>query len=107
MVLLGAFVPRGAAVWDVVGGAAWSATFRAIEAVADSGTTLELYSVNAITSGTDSQGEVAVRLNKDGRIVTGQGADTDIVIASAKAYLDALNWLSTAGKANPQTDEVM
>ena len=83
------------------------ATFKAIEVIAKSGATLELYQVNAITSGTDSQGEVAVRLNKDGRIVTGQGADTDIVIASAKAYLDALNWLSTAGKANPQTDEVM
>lgn len=83
------------------------ATFKAIEVLARSGTTLELYQVNAITSGTDSQGEVAVRLNKGGRIVTGQGADTDIVIASAKAYLDALNWLTTAGKANPQTDEVM
>lgn len=83
------------------------ATFKAIEQVAQSGATLELYQVNAITSGTDSQGEVAVRLNRDGRIVTGQGADTDIVIASAKAYLDALNWLSTAGKANPQTEEVM
>lgn len=83
------------------------ATFKAIEVLVRSGSTLELYQVNAITSGTDSQGEVAVRLNKGGRIVTGQGADTDIVIASAKAYLDALNWLSTAGKANPQTDEVM
>ncbi|MDE2420107.1 MAG: 2-isopropylmalate synthase [Gammaproteobacteria bacterium] len=83
------------------------ATFKAIEVIAKSGATLELYSVNAITSGTDSQGEVAVRLNQNGRIVTGQGADTDIVIASAKAYLDALNWLSTQGKANPQTDEVM
>lgn len=83
------------------------ATFKAIEVLAKSGATLELYQVNAITSGTDSQGEVAVRLNKNGRIVTGQGADTDIVIASAKAYLDALNWLSTQGKANPQTEEVM
>jgi 2-isopropylmalate synthase len=44
-----------------------------------------LYSVNNITSGTDSQGEVTVRLDQDGRIVNGQGADTDIVIASAKA----------------------
>jgi 2-isopropylmalate synthase len=83
------------------------AVFKAIEVIAKSGTTLELYQVNAITSGTDSQGEVAVRLNQNGRIVTGQGADIDIVIASAKAYLDALNWLSTAGKANPQTNEVM
>jgi 2-isopropylmalate synthase len=83
------------------------ATFKAIEVLAKSGSSLELYQVNAITSGTDSQGEVAVRLNQNGRIVTGQGADTDIVIASAKAYLDALNWLTTAGKANPQTEEVM
>ncbi len=83
------------------------ATFKAIEEVARSGAVLELYQVNAVTKGTDSQGEVVVRLNHQGRIVTGQGADTDIVIASAKAYLDALNWLATAGKANPQTDEVM
>lgn len=81
------------------------AVFKAIEVIAKSKATLELYQVNAITSGTDSQGEVLVRLNKDGRIVTGQGADTDIVIASAKAYLSALNWLGTEAKANPQKDE--
>jgi 2-isopropylmalate synthase len=67
------------------------ATFRAIESLARSGTELQLYSVNNITSGTDSQGEVTVRLEKGGRIVNGQGADTDIVIASAKAYLNGLN----------------
>ncbi|MCH4247154.1 MAG: 2-isopropylmalate synthase [Acinetobacter populi] len=82
------------------------AVFKAIEVIAKSKATLELYQVNAITSGTDSQGEVLVRLNKDGRIVTGQGADTDIVIASAKAYLSALNWLGTEAKTNPQKDEV-
>lgn len=82
------------------------AVFKAIELVAKSQTILELYQVNAITSGTDSQGEVLVRLNRNGRIVTGQGADTDIVIASAKAYLDALNWLTIDAKANPQTDEI-
>lgn len=81
------------------------AVFKAIEVLVKSHAQLELYQVNAITSGTDSQGEVLVRLNKDGRIVTGQGADTDIVIASAKAYLNALNWLSVAAKPNPQTDE--
>ncbi|MFG1490323.1 2-isopropylmalate synthase, partial [Oceanospirillum sp. HFRX-1_2] len=58
------------------------ATFKAIEKIANSDTVLELYSVNAITSGTDSQGEVTVRLDKAGRLVTGLGADTDIVIAS-------------------------
>lgn len=81
------------------------AVFKAIEVIAKSQADLELYQVNAITSGTDSQGEVLVRLKQGGRIVTGQGADTDIVIASAKAYLSALNWLSTEAKANPQKDE--
>ena len=52
---------------------------------------MQLYSVNNITDGTDSQGEVTVRIDKEGRIVYGLGADTDIVIASAKAYINALN----------------
>ncbi|MCD5362112.1 2-isopropylmalate synthase [Chromobacterium aquaticum] len=69
------------------------AAFKAIESVADSGAELELYSVNAITKGTESQGEVTVRLALDGRIVSGQGADTDIIVSSAKAYLSALNKL--------------
>ncbi|WP_137938244.1 2-isopropylmalate synthase [Chitinivorax sp. B] len=69
------------------------ATFKAIEALVESHAELQLYSVNAITSGTDSQGEVTVRLARDGRIVNGQGADTDIIAASAKAYLSALNKL--------------
>ena len=58
-----------------------------------SGAELQLFSVNNITSGTDAQGEVTVRLAKGGRIVNGQGADTDIVVASAKAYINALNKL--------------
>ena len=70
------------------------ATFKAIEAIINSQAELQLYSVNAITSGTDSQGEVTVRLAKDGRVVNGQGADTDIIAASAKAYLSALNRLT-------------
>jgi len=69
------------------------ATFKAIESVAKSGAELLLFSVNAITTGTESQGEVTVRLQKAGRIVNGLGADTDIVVASAKAYLAALNKL--------------
>ena len=69
------------------------ATFKAIEVIAKSDTNLALFSVNAITSGTDSQGEVTVRLEKGDRIVNGRGADIDIVVASAKAYLDALNHL--------------
>ncbi|MCX7626969.1 MAG: 2-isopropylmalate synthase [Methylophilaceae bacterium] len=79
------------------------ATFRAIEAMVNSGAELLLYSVNNITSGTDAQGEVTVRLTKGGRVVNGQGADTDIVIASAKAYINALNKLhSRLERAHPQ-----
>jgi 2-isopropylmalate synthase len=79
------------------------AAFKAIENVAKSGAELLLYSVNSITTGTDAQGEVTVRLSKAGRIVNGQGADTDIVVASAKAYIDALNKLqSKLVRVNPQ-----
>jgi 2-isopropylmalate synthase len=79
------------------------ATFKAIEAIAKSGAELLLFSVNAVTTGTESQGEVTVRLSKGGRIVNGVGADTDIVVASAKAYISALNKLeSKAERVNPQ-----
>ena len=79
------------------------AAFKAMEVIVNSGADLQLYSVNNITSGTDSQGEVTVRLEKAGRIVNGQGADTDIVIASAKAYINALNKIVTdAERAHPQ-----
>jgi 2-isopropylmalate synthase len=85
------------------GGGPVDATFKAIENVVSSGAELQLYSVNNITSGTDAQGEVTVRLSKGGRIVNGQGADTDIVIASAKAYLNGLNKLcAKSEKLNPQ-----
>ncbi|MBN9430179.1 MAG: 2-isopropylmalate synthase [Burkholderiales bacterium] len=79
------------------------ATFKAIESRLASGAELMLYSVNAITTGTESQGEVTVRLAKSGRIVNGVGADPDIVVASAKAYLSAVNKLhSKADRVNPQ-----
>ncbi len=84
------------------GGGPVDASFKAIENIVSSGTELLLYSVNNITSGTDAQGEVTVRLAKGGRIVNGQGADTDIVIASAKAYLNGLNKLHTTERAHPQ-----
>jgi len=85
------------------GGGPVDASFKAIESIVKSGAELQLYSVNNITSGTDAQGEVTVRLAKGGRIVNGQGADTDIVIASAKAYLNGLNKLhSKLEKMNPQ-----
>ena len=79
------------------------ATFKAIEAIAKSGAELLLYSVNAVTQGTESQGEVTVRLAKGGRVVNGVGADTDVIVASAKAYVSALNRLqSKMHKLNPQ-----
>ena len=70
------------------------AVLKAIESKVGSGAEMLLYSVNAITSGsTESQGEVTVRLQHAGRVVNGVGADPDIVVASAKAYLAALNKL--------------
>ncbi|MDP8568585.1 2-isopropylmalate synthase [Methylophilus aquaticus] len=88
---------------EATGGGPVDATFKAIENVVNSECELLLYSVNNITSGTDAQGEVTVRLAKGGRIVNGQGADTDIVVASAKAYLNGLNKLfAKAEKLNPQ-----
>ncbi len=88
---------------NAIGGGPVDAAFRALESIVNSGAELQLYSVNNITTGTDAQGEVTVRLSKGGRIVNGQGADTDIVAASAKAYLHALNKLhSKLERAHPQ-----
>jgi 2-isopropylmalate synthase len=79
------------------------AIFKAIESVVDSGCKMQLYSVNAITDGTDAQGEVTVRVSKDGRIVNGRGSDTDIITASAKAYINAMNRVSSPiQRAHPQ-----
>ncbi len=83
------------------------AVFRAIEGLVETRADLLLYSVNAITGGTDAQGEVTVRLEKGGRIVNGQGADTDIIIASAKAYINAINkLLLPLQRAHPQTGDI-
>ena len=78
------------------------ATFRALEIIVNSGAELQLYSVNNVTEGTDSQGEVTVRLSRAGRVVNGIGSDTDIVVASAKAYLNALNKMAHGERMNPQ-----
>jgi 2-isopropylmalate synthase len=83
------------------------AVFKAIETVVTSNTELNLYSVNNITSGTDSQGEVTVQLQKNGQVVYGYGGHTDIVIASARAYIDALNKLSSMiERSHPQHDGI-
>ena len=80
------------------------ATFSAINSLVGLELNLQLYSVSNVTEGTDSLGEVNVRLEHDGRIVNGQGADTDIITASAKAYIHALNKVlaSTDDRAHPQ-----
>jgi len=89
------------------GGGSVDAVFSAIKSIVKDHGTLELYSVNAITSGTDAQGEVSVKLEKAGRQVYGSGSDPDIVIASANAYLDALNKLVLANeREHPQHDGV-
>ncbi len=67
------------------------ATFAAIKKVFPHGARLQLYQVHAVTEGTDAQATVSVRLEENGKIVTGQSADTDTVVASAKAYINALN----------------
>jgi 2-isopropylmalate synthase len=71
------------------------ASLKAIESHVKSGAEMVLYSVNAISGSTESQGEVTVRLQNSGRIVNGVGSDPDIVVASAKAYLSALNKLQS------------
>ncbi|HWU68015.1 MAG TPA: 2-isopropylmalate synthase [Stenotrophobium sp.] len=92
-----------------VGDGPVDAVFAAIEQMVNSGAKLLLFSVNNITTGTDAQGEVTVRLSKNGRTVNGQGADTDIVIASAKAYINAVNRLGMVfeQRAHPQMDETL
>lgn len=94
-------------VGNAEGGGAVDATLKAIESLVKTKATLALYSVNNITNGTDAQGEVTVRLEKAGRIVNGLGADTDIVIASAKAYINAVNKLHHPNqRQHPQKGDV-
>ena len=69
------------------------ATFNAVKALFPHEAKLQLYQVHAVTEGTDAQATVSVRMEEDGRISTGQSADTDTVVASAKAYVNALNRL--------------
>ncbi|WP_046868008.1 2-isopropylmalate synthase [Microvirga massiliensis] len=73
------------------------ATFNAIKALVPHEAELELYQVHAVTEGTDAQAEVSVRLSSGGRSVTGRGADPDTLVASAQAYLGALNKLLARG----------
>ncbi|CAA7615055.1 2-isopropylmalate synthase [Magnetospirillum sp. LM-5] len=76
-----------------VGDGPVDAIFNAIKALVPHETRLQLYQVHAVTQGTDAQAEVTVRLEEDGKTVNGQGADTDTMVASARAYVNALNKL--------------
>lgn len=95
---------------EAEGDGAVDATFKAIDKIVDNDAELKLFQVSAITSGTDAQGEVTVRLEKGGRICNGLGADTDIIIASAKAYIMALNKLESeayAHREHPQRSQAI
>jgi 2-isopropylmalate synthase len=81
------------------------ATFNAVKELSPHGARLQLYQVQAVTEGTDAQATVSVRMEEEGRIVTGQSADTDTVVASAKAYIMALNRLiARRGQDGPGYD---
>jgi 2-isopropylmalate synthase len=69
------------------------AVFNAVKQLFPHQAHLQLYQVHAVTEGTDAQATVSVRMEENGKIVTGQSADTDTVVASAKAYVNALNKL--------------
>ena len=87
---------------EATGNGPVDAVFAAIKQITATRATLALYSVNAITEGTDALGEVMVRLKENGRIVNGAGSDLDIIKASARAYIHAINLLARAEKPNPQ-----
>ena len=87
---------------EATGSGPVDAIFKAIESVVQSGAELQIYSVNAVTFGTESQGETGVRLARNGRVANGQGADTDILAATAKSYLSALNKLEGGEKVKAQ-----
>ena len=70
------------------------ATFNVISQLVGQPTDLEQFAINAITGGTDAQGEVSVRLRDGDALASGRGSDPDIIVASAKAFIDAHNRLA-------------
>jgi 2-isopropylmalate synthase len=83
------------------------ATFNAIKSLVPHDAKLALYQVHAVTEGTDAQAEVSVRLEEDGRTVTGRGADTDTLVASARAYVAALNKLVVKRQKTAQAQQAI
>ncbi|MBI1415785.1 MAG: 2-isopropylmalate synthase [Limimaricola sp.] len=82
------------------------ASFNAVKQAFPHKARLQLYQVHAVTEGTDAQATVSVRLEEDGRIATGQSADTDTVVASVKAYVNALNRLLVRREKSAPGDDV-
>jgi len=78
---------------DATGDGPVDAAFNAVKALVAHSARLQLYQVSAVTEGTDAQATVTVRMEEEGRIVSGQSADTDTVVASVRAYVNALNRL--------------
>jgi 2-isopropylmalate synthase len=76
------------------------AAYNTIAAMTGTGSKLVHFAISSLTGGTDAQGEVTVRLEEEGRVALGQGADPDIIVASAKAYINGLNRLESM-KQNP------
>jgi 2-isopropylmalate synthase len=90
--------------FEAVGDGPVDATFRAIRSLVPHEARLALYQVSAVTEGTDAQAEVMVRLEADGKIATGRGSDTDTMVASARAYVSALNKLMARdARRKPET----
>ena len=90
--------------YELTGDGPVDATFRAIKAIVPHEARLPLYQVSAVTEGTDAQAEVSVRLEADGKTVTGRGSDTDTMVASARAYVSALNkLLARESRRKPET----
>lgn len=92
----------GEVTTEAYGNGPIDAVFKAIEAHVKSGATLDLYAVNAITATSEALGDVMVRLSRGGRIVNGVATDPDVIAASAKAYIAALNKLKTVNPVNAQ-----
>jgi len=89
---------------EAIGDGPVDAMFKAIRAIAPHEATLQLYQVGAVTADSDAQAEVSVRLEEGEKVVTGRGADTDTMVASAKAYVSAVNKLvAKRGSIHPQT----
>jgi len=90
---------------DATGDGPVDAAFNAVKMLYPHRARLQLYQVSAVTEGTDAQATVSVRIEEDGRIATGQSADTDTVLASVKAYVNALNRLiQRRQKSAPDAD---